>query len=265
MKPLLFGADSWTVLHTLSLIVDNQRVKLDSNMHDMVVLFVTIFPELVQCVYCRYPATEFHKFLEGVGDIEPEYRKVIASLGGTPQLSVSQAAATGRLFERSVLLHNMVTRKILMTDTSSTKRIYEVGEAKVLWAAILKSNVASVERSLWSYVTMVVVHYNDHGVEHKRDLYQRFLQSVPAVITLIMGKPVKTVTTTSALCQKAFANVPAESEHLASALRLFAKQVTAFSQYPICPITKYIDEALRRHRQHTGSQKGKSVGGNEKK
>ena len=107
MKPEIFGRISWASLHCLCLLFDSSDMKHSASF----TTFLYVFPRLVQCVVCRYPATDFDRYLEGAPPAA-HIAHVTASLPGVTRLSVADAIAERLTFERSVALHNLVNRKI---------------------------------------------------------------------------------------------------------------------------------------------------------
>ena len=191
MDPRLFGHDSWATLHAVSLKHD-LAPDVSVSMSNAVQSFVNIFPRLVQCVVCRYPATDFHQYLEGVPPTNDETIRVVRSFPGAG-LPTARALAEKRLFERSVRLHNMVNKKISMQRNSLVPAVFELEAARRLWTGNLQQT-EQLERHVWSYITIVLLHYNGHGEKDKFELYRVFVSIVPLVLALLFPHRMKGTT-----------------------------------------------------------------------
>ena len=179
MKPEIFGRISWAALHCLCLIFDRGDRKHAQSM----MTFLYLFPRLVQCVVCRYPATEFDLYLDGSPATE-RITHVTASLPGVTRLSVADAVRTGMTFDRSVALHNLVNRKISLKSGTVNPQVWDLRDARQHWT-IFAEDLPSAHREFWSYVCIVASHYDKHGRADKMDLYAKFLQALPGLVAIM--------------------------------------------------------------------------------
>jgi len=159
MNPDQFGSDSWAMLHLISLKYDNW-IKTRRDPPSEILTFLSLFPRLVQCVYCRHDAQAFDKYID-------------LQFG-----TLSILARSGLLFDRSVFLHNLVNHKI-------NKYVMPVAEARGIWMDLFERNFkynTFENEEFWVYLTTVMLHFDKHGESDKKQLYRALMDCLPAVI-----------------------------------------------------------------------------------
>jgi hypothetical protein len=134
--PQRWGSLHWKLYHSLNWwydrLLQQPATKVNEDDQRAQQLFLHIFVRVLPCGACREHGTNFHEQLEA--DVLP----------------VEYAVTHGRCFERSVLLHNMVNKRL-------NKPEWSLPTAQTYWR---EPSRQAHEADLWEYVVRLAVHYD---------------------------------------------------------------------------------------------------------
>ena len=160
--PRRWGSLHWKLYHTLNWWYDRlfeipaTRITADDQRAHQ--LFLHSYVRVSPCGACRDHGTTFHEQIED--DVLP----------------VEYAVTHGRCFERSVLLHNMVNKRL-------NKPEWSVATAQTYWR---EPSRHAHEADLWEMVIRLAVHYDASQAADKPLVYPAFMGVVVPWLRCLM-------------------------------------------------------------------------------
>ena len=167
MNPKFFGNNAWTVYHCINLAFDilHEKNQISPELQNAIKVFNITFPRILQCKVCRDHSTGFDTLLE-------ESKKMKLS-----QAINSITIASEGCFPRSVLLHNMVNRKLNSPEWS-------VAQARAHWQ--VKMHDINRHSQLWYYIVLLVLHFDDNNDLAKGMYYRELFRVFPCLLVLML-------------------------------------------------------------------------------